>query len=275
MFERFTESARRALFFARLEVSESGGREIRPEHLLLGLIHEPKGLVMEIFAQAHVSLDTVREAVKRSRVPGERISTSVEVPFTDDAQQVLRAAAEEADRLLHNYIGTEHLLLALLTLKGSLAETTLTQLGLRNDDVRKTIGDLAGDRRGKGQMILVAGPFRSGTGDDPERMAANVHLMEAYALPLFRAGHVPVLGEWFALPLVKLAGSAQVGDRAFNEIFHPIAERLLAHCQGVLRVGGASQGADQMVAIARSRGLPVYYRLGEVPGCEAYPEPQQ
>jgi hypothetical protein len=274
MFERFTESARRALFFARLEVSESGGPEIRPEHLLLGVIREPKGLVTQIFAQAHVSLETVREAVKWSVASGERISTSVEVRFTDDAQQVLRAAGEEADRLLHNYIGTEHLLLALLTLKGSLAETTLTQLGLRADDVRKTIGDLTGDRRGKGQMILVAGPYRSGTGDDPERMAANVHLMEAYALPLFRAGHVPVLGEWFALPLAKLAGSARVGERAFDEIFHPIAERLLAHCQGVLRVGGASQGADQMVAVARARGLPVYYRLREVPGCEAYPEPQ-
>jgi hypothetical protein len=124
-----------------------------------------------------------------------------------------------------------------------------------------------------GQMILIAGPYRSGTGDDPEKMHANVRLMEAYALPLFRAGHVPVLGEWFALPLVSLAGSQRVGDEAFNEIFHPIAERLLAHCDAVLRVGGASQGADLMVRIAQNRGLNVYYRLGEIPGCEAQPEP--
>ena len=65
-----------------------------------------------------------------------------------------------------------------------------------------------------GLMILVAGPYRSGTGDDPDKMAANVRAMEAYALPLFRAGHVPVVGEWLALPLVALAGSRRVGDAA-------------------------------------------------------------
>ena len=122
-------------------------------------------------------------------------------------------------------------------------------------------------------MILVAGPYRSGTGDDPVKMAANVHAMEAYALPLFRAGHIPVLGEWFALPLVTLAGSRSIGDGPFNEIFHPIAERLLARCDAVLRVGGPSQGADLMVSVARERGLQVFHQLTEVPGCEACAEP--
>ena len=116
-------------------------------------------------------------------------------------------------------------------------------------------------------MILIAGPFRSGTGDDPEKMAANVRDMERYALPLFRAGHIPVVGEWFALPMVALAGSQRVGDAPFDEIFHPIAERLLVRCDGVLRVGGASQGADQMVDVAQRRGLAVYHSLAEVPGC--------
>jgi hypothetical protein len=123
------------------------------------------------------------------------------------------------------------------------------------------------------QMILIAGPYRSGTGDDPVKMAANVQLMEAYALPLFRAGHIPVVGEWLALPLVALAGSQQVGDEVFNEIFHPIAERLLERCDGVLRVGGPSQGADLMVQLARDRGLHIYRRLREVPGCERCEEP--
>jgi len=123
-------------------------------------------------------------------------------------------------------------------------------------------------------MILIAGPYRSGTGDDPAKMHANVRLMEAYALPLFRAGHVPVLGEWFALPLVSLAGSHRVGDDAFNEIFHPIAERLLARCDAVLRVGGASSGADLMVQLAQDRGLKVYRRLAEIPRCEGSAEPQ-
>jgi hypothetical protein len=125
-----------------------------------------------------------------------------------------------------------------------------------------------------GLMILVAGPYRSGTGDDPDKMAANVRAMEAYALPLFRAGHVPVVGEWFALPLVALAGSQRVGDEPFQEIFHPIAERLLERCDAVLRVGGPSQGADLMVRIGEERRLRVFRRLSEVPGCGSVVEPQ-
>jgi hypothetical protein len=121
-------------------------------------------------------------------------------------------------------------------------------------------------------MILIAGPYRSGTGDDPLKLAANVAAMEAYALPLFRGGHLPILGEWLALPLAQLAGSRQIGDPAFNEIFHPSAERILARCEAVLRVGGPSQGADQMVASARKLGLKVYFRLAEIPGCENLPE---
>ena len=116
-------------------------------------------------------------------------------------------------------------------------------------------------------MILVAGPYRSGTGDDPEKLAANVRAMEAYALPLFRAGHIPLVGEWLALPLVALAGSRQIGDAPFEEIFHPIAERLLARSDAVLRIGGASKGADLMVETARQHGLAVYHDLREVPGC--------
>jgi len=124
-----------------------------------------------------------------------------------------------------------------------------------------------------GLMILVAGPYRSGTSDDPDKMAANVRVMEAYALPLFRAGHVPVVGEWFALPLVALAGSRRVGDEPFEEIFHPIAERLLQHCDAVLRVGGPSQAADLMVRVGEERSLRIFHRLSEVPGCASSLEP--
>jgi hypothetical protein len=115
-------------------------------------------------------------------------------------------------------------------------------------------------------MILIAGPYRSGTGDDPAKLDANVAVMESFALPIFRAGHIPVLGEWFALPLCRLAGSTQIGDAAFTEVFHPIAERLLAHCDAVLRVGGASQGAELMVTVAERLQLAVYRRLEDVPG---------
>ncbi|MGZ9225589.1 MAG: DUF4406 domain-containing protein [Anaerolineales bacterium] len=114
-------------------------------------------------------------------------------------------------------------------------------------------------------MILIAGPYRSGTNDDPDRIAANVQAMESYALPIFEKGHIPMLGEWLALPLVKLAGSKKIGDEAFNKVFHPVAERLLDKCDAVLRVGGASQGADLMVEVVRRRGLQVYNSLEEIP----------
>ena len=114
-------------------------------------------------------------------------------------------------------------------------------------------------------MILIAGPYRSGTNDDPALIQKNIHEMESYALPIFRAGHIPLLGEWFALPLVALAGSKKIGDDAFNEIFHPIAVRLLEKCDAVLRVGGPSAGADEMVRVGQSLGLKVYKTLAEIP----------
>lgn len=118
---------------------------------------------------------------------------------------------------------------------------------------------------GKGMMILIAGPYRSGTNDDPVLIKKNVEAMEALALPIFRAGHIPMLGEWLALPLVDLAGSKKIGDEAFNEIFHPIAVRLLEKCDAVLRVGAASAGADEMVRVGRSLGLKIYSSLAEIP----------
>jgi len=118
-------------------------------------------------------------------------------------------------------------------------------------------------------MILVAGPYRSGTNDDPAKMAANVDAMTEAALKLYRAGHLPIVGEWFALPLVEAAGSQEVGDAIFNEIFHPIAHRILERCDAVLRMGGPSKGADEMVSTAQERGLLVFQRLEDVPGIEA------
>jgi hypothetical protein len=114
-------------------------------------------------------------------------------------------------------------------------------------------------------MILIAGPYRSGTNDEPAKIEVNVHAMESFAIPIFKKGHIPMLGEWVALPLVKLAGSQQIGDEPFNEIFHPIAEMLLDKCDAVLRVGGPSQGADLMVEVAKKKGLQVYYDLNEIP----------
>ena len=77
------------------------------------------------------------------------------------------------------------------------------------------------------EMILVAGPYRGGTNDDPVLIQRNVDAMEEMSLAVFRRGHLPVMGEWFALPLLKQAGSKKIGDAIFDEIFHPIARELI------------------------------------------------
>lgn len=115
-------------------------------------------------------------------------------------------------------------------------------------------------------MILVAGPYRSGTGDDPAKIAANVHAMEAAALALWKAGHLPVLGEWFALPLIASAGSKARGDAVWDSIFHPVAEKVARRCDGCLRIGGPSAGADLMVSIFAGSGKPVWRSLDEILG---------
>ena len=122
-------------------------------------------------------------------------------------------------------------------------------------------------------LVLIAGPYRSGTGDDPARLAANVDVMNRAALEVFRRGHVPITGEAVALPLIELAGSAAVGDAVFDEIFHPVARRLLDRCDAVLRVGGASAGADEMARRAATDGKPVFRSLDELPAPVAEPCP--
>jgi hypothetical protein len=114
-------------------------------------------------------------------------------------------------------------------------------------------------------MVLVAGPYRSGTDDDPAGIAANVHAMEEAALALWRAGHLPVLGEWFALPLIASAGSQARGDPVWDGIFHPVAEKVATRCDGCLRIGGPSAGADLMVSLFTADGRPVWCSLAEVP----------
>jgi len=114
-------------------------------------------------------------------------------------------------------------------------------------------------------MILVAGPYRGGTGDDPDLVAANHRAIQRACLELFRAGHLAVNGEDLALPLAALAGSARVGDAAFDEVFHPMGRRLVARVDAVLRLPGASAGSDEMVALARARGAAVYTSVDEVP----------
>ncbi|NBF11698.1 GDP-mannose pyrophosphatase NudK [Pseudomonas sp. Fl4BN1] len=114
-------------------------------------------------------------------------------------------------------------------------------------------------------MVLVAGPYRSGTDDDPALLARNVEAMEQCAAQVLAAGHFPVLGEWVALPMTRLAGSRAVGDAVYNAQFHAYAERLLERCDAVLRIGGASAGSDAMVRIAQGLGLGIYHQVEQLP----------
>lgn len=114
-------------------------------------------------------------------------------------------------------------------------------------------------------IVLVAGPYRSGTDGDPKRIRQNLQRLESFALDVYKAGHIPLIGEWVALPLAEQAGSSEVGDAISEQYLYPVAARLLARCDAVLRIEGLSKGADEDVRIARERGLPVYFRLEDVP----------
>src|SRR4030095_10395979 len=117
----------------------------------------------------------------------------------------------------------------------------------------------------KSLMILVAGPYRSGTNDDPQLISANVKAMTGAALEIYRIGHLPVMGEWFALPLIEAAGSKKIGDDIFNKIFHPVAVQLIDHCDAVLRIGGPSAGADDMVNTGKAKNKTIFYSIDEIP----------
>jgi hypothetical protein len=114
-------------------------------------------------------------------------------------------------------------------------------------------------------VILIAGPYRSGTNGDSQRIAQNLNRLESSALSVYKAGHIPMIGEWVALPLMKQAGSTKLGDEISEQFLYPVASRLLQRCDAVLRIEGESKGADEDVRIARERGLPVYSRIEDVP----------
>ena len=146
MFERYTERARRVLFFARYEASQLGSISIETEHLLLGLIREGKGLTSRIFARSHLSLEGIRKEIEGRTVFREKVSTSVEIPFSTETKRALQFAAEEADRLLHNYVGTEHLLLGILREERCVAASILVEKGMRLNTVREDIVQLLNEK---------------------------------------------------------------------------------------------------------------------------------
>ena len=141
MFERYTERARRVLFFARWEASQLGHRSITPEHLLLGLVREGKGLTSRLFTESKLTLDSVQTEIAAQFPFEEPIPVSVEIPFEATTKRILEFCAEESDRLSRDYIGTEHVLLGILREENSAAATILRTHGLTLQDVRQQIAD--------------------------------------------------------------------------------------------------------------------------------------
>src|SRR5262245_801905 len=137
MFERYTERARRVIFFARYEASQFGSVTIETEHLLLGLIREDKNLINRLLGNP--SIDSIRKEIE-ARIPiHERVPTSVDLPLSHECRRILAYAAEEAERLKHRHIGTEHLLLGMLREEHSVAARVLQERGLYLNAIREEL----------------------------------------------------------------------------------------------------------------------------------------
>src|SRR5579883_1945833 len=138
MFERYTEKARRVIFFARYEASQFGSPYIETEHLLLGLLREDKALTNR-FLRSHASVESIRKQIEGHTTIREKVSTSVDLPLSNECKRVLAYAAEEAERLSHKHIGTEHLLLGLLREEKCFAAEILHERGLRLPTIREEL----------------------------------------------------------------------------------------------------------------------------------------
>ena len=163
MFERYTEKARRVIFFARYEASQFGSPYIETEHLLLGLLREDKALTNR-FLRSHASVESIRKQIEGHTTIREKVSTSVDLPLSNECKRVLAYAAEEAERLSHKHIGTEHLLLGLLREEKCFAAEILTERGLRlpaiRDELQRTTQEKApvqtGGKAPRNEQSLLA-----------------------------------------------------------------------------------------------------------------------
>jgi len=138
MFQRYTEKARRVIFFARYEASQFGSPYIETEHLLLGILREDKALTNR-FLRSHSSVESIHKQIEGHTTIRDKVSTSVDLPLSNESKRVLAYAAEEAERISHKHIGTEHLLLGLLREEKCFAAEILHERGLRLTTAREEL----------------------------------------------------------------------------------------------------------------------------------------
>ncbi len=198
MFERFTERGRRAVFFARYEATRFGSSTIEPEHLLLGLLHEDKNLINRFLSNA-LPLETIREEIAKSLPSREKVSSSSNLPFSNAYKRVLEYAAEEAEKLNHRHIGTEHLLCGILREEEGLAAEFLRNQGLQLDTIREELSRSRGELRSFRDGFSPVGSLRQATSRKflvpDERTAEKIAV--AIWIPLYGAeaiaAHQPIL----------------------------------------------------------------------------------
>lgn len=178
MFERFTEPARRLLFFARFETSATGALSIESEHMLLGLLREPGPIVSRLLAGTQRSVDQLREEVESKIEFREKVATSVEIPFSEETKRILTYTAMEADGLRHSEIGPEHVLLALLRVPEAGAGAILTGHGLRLQATREVVAAMIRDGLPIGARRAAGGPEAAPTRADTAEMLARIDNMQ-------------------------------------------------------------------------------------------------
>jgi len=274
MFNRFTLRAHQVLFYARSELSQLGGSTIEPEHILLGLLDEGKGLGSRILTRTGVGLQDVRSETLSRLTVQERVPESAEIPFSASCERALQYAAEEADRLLHLHIGTEHLLLGLLREDGSVAAEVLTARGLRIEAVREAIVEL-----------LRHGEQSESPG--PPGVPANTYRWPRIPFVPSRTVHLLYSGmRWPERPVINHAGTAfsaygftleeiivrawegnrwhvdialgLQGDARFDFLMVLPQEETIATCLSLLQSGIEQHFA---IHVARERRMRDVYRL--------------
>jgi uncharacterized protein (TIGR02246 family) len=225
MFERYTEKARRVVFFARFEASQYGSQYIETEHLLLGLTRENFPLMSDLIGYG-ISVDGIREEIEKHVQRGERFSTSVEVPLSAESKRVLNHAAEEADRLGHRHIGTEHMLLGLLREKKAHAAVILKQQGADIAEIRLKLAGSASPYRGPTK--LAVGTYLDRT---PSTPAGDAMVTLSSFLSGLKARTSPELADFFAQngQFIDVCGKMWFGraeiKTAFERLFAPYAKK--------------------------------------------------
>jgi ATP-dependent Clp protease ATP-binding subunit ClpA len=159
MFERYTERARRVIFFARYEASQFGSTTIDTEHLLLGLLREDRNLTNR-YLHDMSAIESIRSEIEGRSEIREKVSTATDLPLSNECKRILAYAAEEAERLNHRHIGTEHLLLGILREEKSLAAEILHERGLRLSTIREELSRTVVDGPGATDPIYSDVPSK-------------------------------------------------------------------------------------------------------------------